>query len=324
MKIYLLILILSPALLSAQFDPPAGQAGSLAIPHNSPLFVAWATGCTAQRGLQDIANPSLGTVTTGSENDALGMALEGGTLSLGDGGEAVLSFSQPIRNGVGADFAVFENAFQATFLELAFVEVSSDGQHFVRFPAISNTPIEQQVGSFGSVDATHLYNLAGKYSAGYGTPFDLEELRDSFSINIENITHIKLIDVVGSIQPEYARRDSRGAIINEPFPTPFPQGGFDLDAVGVIHQKPLAVDNWATIEEITLYPNPLPAGGFLHIKTSKIIKTIHIYSINNQFIKTITNPQSPIQLAELPEGLYWLEMEGADGSRIAKSLVILP
>jgi hypothetical protein len=35
----------------------------------------------------------------------------------------------------------------------------------------------------------------------------------------------------------YASCDSQGHQINDPWPTPFPTGGFDLDAVGVIHQK---------------------------------------------------------------------------------------
>ena len=33
----------------------------------------------------------------------------------------------------------------------------------------------------------------------------------------------------------YASYDSQGNIINDPFPTPFETGGFDLDAIGVIH-----------------------------------------------------------------------------------------
>ena len=35
---------------------------------------------------------------------------------------------------------------------------------------------------------------------------------------------------MGSISEGQATRDSRGGIVNDPFPTPFPSSGFDLDA----------------------------------------------------------------------------------------------
>ena len=65
-------------------------------------------------------------------------------VSLGDGGTVVLTFPQPIGDVPGPDFAVFENGFKAFdnsfFLELAHVEVSSDGVNFYRFPSSSLTP----------------------------------------------------------------------------------------------------------------------------------------------------------------------------------------
>ena len=51
--------------------------------------------------------------------------------------------------------------------------------------------------------AIDINNLAGKYRALYGTPFDLEELSDYQAINIDSITHIRVIDVVGSIKEKY-------------------------------------------------------------------------------------------------------------------------
>ena len=74
----------------------------------------------------------MGKASSGDTNSPLGKAGDGTILSLGDGGEATLTFSTPISNGQGADFAIFENSFSATFLELGLVEVSSDGQNFVR------------------------------------------------------------------------------------------------------------------------------------------------------------------------------------------------
>ena len=79
-----------------------------------------------------------------------------GVVSLGDGGYGILTFDEPIDNGLGWDFAVFENSFSDDFLELAFVEVSSDGINFFRFPATSLTQDIVQVGGFGNIDANEL------------------------------------------------------------------------------------------------------------------------------------------------------------------------
>ena len=102
-----------------------------------------------QRGLEDSIRSSQSPFASfGSAASALGPAdaYDFGTglpstspttvVSLGDGGSITLTFAHPLSDGTGPDLAVFENAFNDTFLELAFVEVSSDGANFVRFPAI--------------------------------------------------------------------------------------------------------------------------------------------------------------------------------------------
>ena len=91
-------------------------------------------------------------------------------------------------------------------------------------------------GSFGSLDPTNLNNLAGKYRRGFGTPFDLAELPGDPDLDVQNVTHVRVLDVGGSINPAYGSQDSLGNTINEPFTTPFETGGFDLDAVGVINE----------------------------------------------------------------------------------------
>ena len=107
-------------------------------------------------------------------------------------------------NREGYDFVVFENSLNDHFLELAFVEVSSDGIHYVRFPATSNTPTDKQVGGFGSLDPTKINNLAGKYRIGWGTPFDLSEVEGDDKVDVNAIRYVKIIDVVGSIDTLYA------------------------------------------------------------------------------------------------------------------------
>lgn len=312
-NVFLLIFLFLNCSIHAQFAPIAGQSGSTAIYKDSSIFLNWATQCIAERGPMDISQPNLGLASAGSEMGALGMAGDGTILSLGDGGRATLTFQYPIKNGPGADFAVFENAFNATFLELAFVEVSSDGQNFVRFPAISNTDTTLQVDGFGNLDATRLYNFAGKYKANYGTPFDLEELlADSAILDINAVTHVRLVDVVGCLQDAYATRDSRGIKVNDPWSTPFPSSGFDLDAVGVIHQNTsIAVRKIPSAKNIVVYPNPIVQGNTLFIDEERIENgaIVTFYNLQGQVISEQFINDQQISTRELSQGLYFLNIQ---------------
>jgi hypothetical protein len=224
---------------------------------SSSQFVAWAKSAEIIRGPQEIGNDTLGFVTTGIDSFALNKAGENPCVSLGDGGSAVLQFEYSIRNGEGPDFAVFENSFDGLFLELAFVEDSSDGFNYKRFPATSFTDTAIQITAFSYLEAKMLNNLAGKHAMLYGTPFDLEELRDTPGLDINAISHIRLVDVVGSINPQFCSRDAGGRIINDPFPTPFPSSGFDLDAVGVIHDNnPIGIISLDGNRNISIFPQP--------------------------------------------------------------------
>ncbi len=244
----ILCAMLAPAFaLAGPYAPAADVIGSTAIPFDSTLFAGWATGFQdLVRGPVKIDQPGMGFASYGSGADVLGPADAQNdslpVMSLGDGGRITLTFAKPIRNGPGADFAVFENGFGDNFLELAFVEVSSNGTTFFRFPSVSLTQTTTQVGAFDQVlDPTDLYNLAGKYRRGFGTPFDLSELAGTAGLDVNAVTHVRIVDVVGSIDPLYGTRDSLGNLINDPWATAFGSGGFDLDAVGAI--------NFATLPE---------------------------------------------------------------------------
>jgi hypothetical protein len=266
MRILLTLLLFLPSFLMAQFDPPAGQEGSLAIHVSSSQFVAWAKSAEIIRGPQEIGNDTLGFVTSGIDSFALNKAGENPCVSLGDGGSAILQFEYSIRNGEGPDFAVFENSFDGLFLELAFVEVSSDGFNYTRFPATSFTDTAIQITAFSYLEAKLLNNLAGKHAMMYGTPFDLEELRDTPGLDINAISHIRLVDVVGSINPQFCSRDAGGRIINDPFPTPFPSSGFDLDAVGVIHNNnPNGIISLDVKSNLSIFPQPADGTAYLSI-----------------------------------------------------------
>jgi hypothetical protein len=143
-----------------------------------------------------------------------------------------MTFDKPITNGTGYDFAVFENAYSDTFLELGYVDVSSNGADFFRFPNYSLTP--SAVNAFGSIDPTNIDGLAGKYRQEYGTPFDLEQLVGvSPLLEVNNVRFVRIQDIVG----DGTSFDSAGHVIYDPYGTTG-SGGFDLDAVGVIHAVP--------------------------------------------------------------------------------------
>jgi PEP-CTERM motif len=213
------------------------------IPASSPSFVGWATSVfDIQRGPQNISVPGSPPASFGDPLTALGVATgnPNSVVSLGDGGRITLGFG-PLRlvNGPGADFAVFENGFVSgsqLFAELGHVEVSTDGVTFVRFPSVSLTQTTTQIN--GTLDPTNVHNLAGKHAALFGTPFDLNELAGSRGLDVNDVRYVRVVDVVGSINPLFGTRDALGHLINDPFPTGFPTGGFDLDAVGVINAVP--------------------------------------------------------------------------------------
>ncbi len=225
-----------PLAAAGQFSPDGGLAGSVAVHKDSARYVGWASTIRLQPGYLDVAQPAKGRVPTDSTQLGIGVA-DGRTLSLGDGGAVVLGFVEPIADGPGFDFVVFENSFSVAenevFAELAFVEASSDGVTFVRFPNSSLTV--GPIGSFGTLDPRMIDGLAGRFSAPYGTGFDVADLPAVQGFDASRIMYVRLIDVIGTADVAFAKTDSEGAIVYDPYPTPFPSCGFDLDAVGVLH-----------------------------------------------------------------------------------------
>lgn len=289
------------------YAPAAGVAGTDAIHKDSSIIQDWAISCSIQRAYQDIANQSLGLATVGDSSLALHKAMQNGVVSLGDGGSAILQFNGALYNGPGADFAIFENSFSDTFLELAFVEVSSDGIYYVRFPSQSLTDTISQVNGFGAVDPTNIHNLAGKYRMGYGTPFDLNNLSGINGLDIQHITHIKIIDVVGSLNANHCSRDASGRKINDPYPTPFPSGGFDLDAVGLMYIRPVGLIE-RDITEVRLYPNPVNDQLFLDVEERSRL-TYRIYDMSGKLKLEGNVTNKNIMLEKLSSGSYIIQFE---------------
>lgn len=304
--------MLFPLHSRAQYAPPAGHPGTTAMYKDSTVFTGWASGCTVIRGWQDISDTSLGVTTVGENSMITGSAGTDGVVSLGDGGSATLTFDWPITNGPGWDFAVFENSFDDFFLELAFVEVSSDGEHFYRFPAHSLTDTSSQTTTFDSTDATKINNLAGKYRGFYGTPFDLEEMKGIAGLDLLNITHVRITDVVGCLADPYATRDTAGNKINDPWPTPFASGGFDLDAVGVIWNQANSVPSVAEAGNLEIWPNPASDHVFIRAPFSLQGGLLNICDLNGKILytETITEAKDQVYLntSRWPKGLYILQI----------------
>ncbi len=193
--------------------------------------------------------------------------------SLGDGGSLTLGFDVTITNGPGADFSVFENCFVSgpgVFGQMAFVEVSSDGVSFARFPnhyagpagplsPFGNSPIGTWSGMTGSMPT--LSNVVGNSIDPFdpvrsgGEAFDLSELDTdplvlSGTVNTAAIHFVRVVDVFeGAL-------DSLGSPI-------YDHGGSvssaDIDAVAVLnHTGNVTSDQ----PELDLY---LDANGFLNI-----------------------------------------------------------
>jgi hypothetical protein len=131
-----------------------------------------------------------------------------------------------------------------------------------------------------------------------------------------------VVDVVGCIQDEYARYDSQGHKINDPFPTPFDTGGFDLDAVGLIHDQSSGIPDSKNTPEVRIIPDPCRSearffsdfAGTLHVDISDV--TGHVL-LHSEFSSGMS-----INISELPDGIYFVTFTSRDSSlRITKKLL---
>jgi hypothetical protein len=254
----------------------------------NPMFRGWATGfkdyfpsdddLTDYYGFYDFNDPcrALGPAT-GNVYDVVSLGdLDAGEIADGCApGQITLLFGNPsipndpnhIRNVNGYDFVVFENAFLSTytgggsvsgemFAELGYVEVSSDGVNFVRFPSVSLTA--GSVGNYGTIEISNVFNLVGKHPNANGvctgTPFDLSEIAGepnvvSGLVDINNISYVRIVDIPGSgnfyddaieyvdpvTWPDWDYYSTSHQIYDA-WPTLNP-GGVDLEAIGVLHSQ---------------------------------------------------------------------------------------
>lgn len=251
----------------------------------NPIFRGWATEVVSYQPAPGLAgqwsDPSMALgPATGNNMDIVSL----GHLSqeqIGQGmapGQITLYFGEAIREGRGYDFVVFENGFVSSadwgsgslagqmFAELAYVEVSSNGVDFVRFPSVSLTP--EAVGRYGTIEIGNVYNLAGKHPNANGictgTPFDLTEITNdpdvvSGLVDINDIKYVRIVDIPGSgdffdeatmhIDPDtwpvwdfYAGSHPIYDAWDSTPGAPDPSGGFDLEAIGVLREQEYSAD----------------------------------------------------------------------------------
>lgn len=261
----------------------------------NPIFRGWATGykdylpsdTVGTYGIDsEYADPdkALGPAT-GDHNDIVSMG-DLSSAEITDGcepGWITLIFGDPcnpddanyIRNVSGYDFVVFENGIVSDYTtgdgsatgemmaELGYVEVSSDGENFVRFSSVSLIPKPSNFYGYLTVDITNIYGLAGKHPNAYGvctgTPFDLQQLAghpdvQSGVVDINDIFYVRIVDVPGSgdfydsavdnidpnTKPDWDVYDSNNPIYDAWIT--WGSGGFDLEAVGVLNEQKLSAD----------------------------------------------------------------------------------
>ncbi|RYD94177.1 MAG: T9SS type A sorting domain-containing protein [Sphingobacteriales bacterium] len=313
-------------LSTAYFAAAQHNLDNAAVKADDARISQWAATCVVERGWLDIADKAQGYASAGADQNATG-PLSGTSpniVSLGDSGVAVMTFAVPIRNADGPDFAVFENGFLdptdsgKAFLELAFVEVSSDGVHYVRFPAYYNGPDTAQVTNFTYVKGQDYVNLAGRYIHGYGTPFDLEELQDSAAVDINNITHIRIVDVIGSLDPAVGSKDAAGRMINDPYATAFASGGFDLTGVAVLNATPSNIAGHNDRYTLTLSPNPV--ADHIVINADKLPAFYYqIVNINGAAVlQGNAGSGTAIGVSGLPAGVYYCILKYGNTKRAIK------
>ena len=121
------------------------------------------------------------------------------------------------------------------------------------------------------------------------------------------------MDVIGAINQTFTSFDSQGNQVNDPYPTNFASGGFDLDAVALLFPQTVSLPEIS--HSNLFYPNPSKG----QISFSPDIHSCKVYSLNGSLLYEY---QEDLQTISLSSGTYILEMISAE-EHIFEKLVVL-
>jgi hypothetical protein len=113
-------------------------------------------------------------------------------------------------------------------------------------------------------------------------------------------------------------------VINDPFPTNFPTGGFDLDAVGVIHHLGTAnVISIANNISLSTYPNPVSDKLFFDVKGATEGLSVTITSVSGMTIyqNLSLSARNEVDMELYPAGMYYLVLRDANGSKWVEKII---
>lgn len=275
----------------------------------------------------------------GVEENMLGPPMGGGfgagsndVYSLGRGGQVVLELEIPLFDGVGTDLLVCENPFTITgsdwdtYVELFTVEVSSDGNHWARFPTdFDGPPGPYLQGSIQlGTDLTDFDGFAGVVPVFANPPlFDdmnvVEAGGDAFDfaalaadpqvlggfVDLEDITHVRLTDVIAGTtldddgdviwdcgNPNFSAADLDAVVgINRHGSTPLgrPEVELDLDPVSGLLTLTLG-----DLDGLYQIKNGLRASiNGLEVPIASVLQFFVLLSIDGFEVTFVTGPVPP-------------------------------
>ena len=104
----------------------------------------------------------------------------------------------------------------------------------------------------------------------------------------------------------FGSRDAKNNLINDPYPTPYPSAGFDLDAVGVINSEALDLEEMTT--NVSIFPNP--STGVFTINAPGENR-VEVYSVKgeNLFQQNFID-STKVDLTTFPKGMYFVVANG--------------
>lgn len=244
---------------------------------------SFGTGQNTGQGTNYFPHNVLGSVSA-SVSATTPAALPEEVVSLGRNGWISVGFESPIINGAGADFTVFENAFEITgglgiFDEWLIVSVSNDGENWFTFPYDSLTG----------------EGMAGRTPTNGGNVNYLDATQsggDSFDIGELGLNEVKYVRVQDATR--FQSSDKLSA---------------ELDAVIALHQLTTPIEN-SNISSYEVYI----AENQLFIHAEKPLE-VSIYNLQGQFLESINYAPTPsyhFSLENWAKGLYFLRINNEE------------